>query len=73
MEILPLKELEETPKSEWPTFNLMLVEAGWAASFPVYPSIPNVKDIELLRSAAEQAREGKKGKKARETLELVDA
>ncbi len=58
---LTKKELEETPKSKRKTFNLMLVEEGWAASFPVYPSLPGIDDFEMLRSGAERAREEKKG------------
>ena len=37
------------------TFNLLMVEAGWAASFPIYPSIPRYADLVFLRDAAQQA------------------
>ena len=58
---LTKKELEEIPKSKRKTFNLMLVEDGWASSFPVYPSLPGLDDFEMLRAGAEKARNEKRG------------
>ena len=43
------------------TFNLHMVETGWAAAFPIYPSLPSNDDMELLISAAESAWNMKKG------------
>jgi endonuclease YncB( thermonuclease family) len=40
------------------TFNLDLVEHGWAAPFVIYPSIPGELDLPLLLAAASQARTG---------------
>jgi hypothetical protein len=32
-----------------------MVERGWAASFPIYPSLPEDHDMNLLIAAAESA------------------
>lgn len=37
------------------TFNLQMVEDGWAASFPIYPSLPNNDDLNRLIAGAEDA------------------
>ena len=49
-----------TPKDR-ATFNLLLVETGWAASFPIYPSLPRHSDLVLLYEAALSAWEAKRG------------
>ena len=38
-----------------------MVKAGWAASFPIYPSIPKHKDLAMLHEAAEEAFRSKRG------------
>jgi len=38
-----------------------MVDSGWAASFPIYPSIPKYSDLRLLREAAKDAIENKRG------------
>jgi endonuclease YncB( thermonuclease family) len=43
------------------TFNLLLVEAGWAATFPVYPSLPKHADLVLLRDCARDAIDNHRG------------
>jgi len=43
------------------TFNLLMVDAGWAASFPIYPSIPGYDDLVMLREAARDAYHQKRG------------
>jgi len=43
------------------TFNLQLVEEGWAAPFVLYPSLPKVADLTLFRRAAQLARTEKRG------------
>jgi endonuclease YncB( thermonuclease family) len=48
-------------RRERATFNLLLVEAGWAAAFPVYPSLPRHADLVLLREAAREAFEARRG------------
>jgi len=48
-------------RKERATFNLLIVESGWAASFPIYPSIPRVTDLVMLQEAAKNAFDGEKG------------
>jgi len=55
------KERESMSRRDRATFNLLMVESGWAASFPIYPSIPRVVDLIMLQEAAKSAFEGKKG------------
>jgi endonuclease YncB( thermonuclease family) len=55
------KEREALSYKERATFNLLMVESGWAASFPIYPSLPRYLDLTMLRDAAEAAFTGKKG------------
>ncbi len=55
------KELVTLPDSERATFNLLMIESGWAASFPIYPSLPKYADLVMLQQAAEYAFEKKKG------------
>jgi len=43
------------------TFNLLMVEAGWAAPFPIYPSLPKHADLSLLREVAEEAIQNGRG------------
>ena len=55
------KELTSMTRKERATFNLLMVESGWAASFPIYPSIPSFADLVMLQEAAKDACENKKG------------
>lgn len=43
------------------TFNLNLLEAGWAAPFVIYPSIPADRDLALLLDATTTAQKQKRG------------
>jgi endonuclease YncB( thermonuclease family) len=43
----------DSPKRR--TFNLDMIESGWAAIFPIYPSLPRLSDMRLAVAAAEQA------------------
>jgi endonuclease YncB( thermonuclease family) len=43
------------------TFNLDMIESGWAAFFPVYPSLPKDFDFNLAIAAAEGAWSAKRG------------
>jgi endonuclease YncB( thermonuclease family) len=43
------------------TFNLNLVESGWAALFLVYPSLPNNPDLNRIVDAAQAAWDAKAG------------
>ena len=49
------------PLKDRATFNLMMVESGWAASFPIYPSIPKHVDLGLLQNAGENAVKNEQG------------
>lgn len=40
---------------EQATFNLLMVESGWAAPFLIYPSLPKYHDLKLFRSCAKEA------------------
>lgn len=55
------EELATLTKWERATFNLLMVKAGWAASFPIYPSIPKYEDLVMLREAAMDAFLSKRG------------
>lgn len=55
------KELMTMSYEDRATFNLLMVESGWAASFPIYSNLPKHIDLELLHSAAKNAYEGGKG------------
>jgi endonuclease YncB( thermonuclease family) len=55
------KEREKMSYKERATFNLLMVESGWAAPFPVYPSIPKVVDLIMLQEAAKKAYDEKLG------------
>lgn len=55
------KEREEMTRRERSTFNLDLVESGWAAPFILFPSIPGELDMPLFLDAAVGARDNKCG------------
>ena len=55
------KELAAMPRKDRATFNLLMVESGWAASFPIYPSIPSYLDLVMLQEMAKDAYDNKKG------------
>lgn len=42
-------------RAERATFNLRMVEEGWAVSFVVFPAVPGEQDLPLLREAAYRA------------------
>jgi endonuclease YncB( thermonuclease family) len=54
-------ELASMTRKERATFNLLMVESGWAATFPIYPSIPSYADLVLLQEVAKDACDNKKG------------
>lgn len=51
------KELKGMSRRERATFNLNLVESGWAAPFILFPNIPGELDLPLFLEAAEEAQE----------------
>jgi len=55
------EELASMSPKDRATFNLLMVESGWAASFPIYPSLPKHSDLVMLQQAAKDAFEDKKG------------
>jgi endonuclease YncB( thermonuclease family) len=44
---------KEDPRKR--TFNLEMIESGWAALFPIYPSLPKDDDLDIAIKAAETA------------------
>lgn len=48
-------ELENMTRRERATFNLLMVESGWAAPFIIYPSLPSYFDLVLFHEGAEDA------------------
>jgi endonuclease YncB( thermonuclease family) len=55
------KELASMSLKDRATFNLLMVEAGWAATLIIYPSLPKHSDMILMREAAKEAFENGKG------------
>jgi endonuclease YncB( thermonuclease family) len=55
------KERAGMSRRERATFNLLMVESGWAAPFPIYPSLPRHLDLTLLQETGKEAVEKKKG------------
>jgi endonuclease YncB( thermonuclease family) len=49
------------PRKDRATFNLDLVESGWAAPFMIYPAIPGELDLPLLLEAANSAMSAPRG------------
>jgi endonuclease YncB( thermonuclease family) len=54
-------ERRSMPRKDRSTFNLDLVEHGWAAPFIIYPSVPGEIDLPLLVEAAATARSASRG------------
>lgn len=57
-------ELAQMNRKERATFNLDLVESGWAAPFIIFPNIPGELDLPLFLSSATGAIEQQKGQYA---------
>lgn len=55
------KERRRMTRLERSTFNLNLIESGWAAPFILYPSIPGELDLSLFLQMAVKAKENKDG------------
>ncbi len=55
------KELASMSYKDRATFNLLMIESGWAATFPIYPSIPKYYDLALLQEMAKDAYDKQKG------------
>ncbi len=54
-------ELASMSRRERATFNLNMIESGWAAPFILFPSIPGELDLPLFIKAATDAKENNKG------------
>lgn len=55
------RDLQTLSLKDRATFNLLMIESGWAASFPIYPAIPRYADLILLHQAAQDAFDNRKG------------
>ncbi len=55
------KERASMSRRERATFNLNMIETGWAAPFILYPNIPGELDLPLFIEAAVNAMDNKKG------------
>jgi endonuclease YncB( thermonuclease family) len=55
------KELASMSRKERATFNLLMIDSGWAASFPIYPSIPGYADLVMLQEMAKDACDNERG------------
>ncbi len=49
------RELASMSLRDRATFNLLMVESGWAATFPIYPSLPRYIDLVILQEVAKGA------------------
>jgi len=54
-------ELAKLSRHERATFNYLMVESGWAASFLIYPSLPKHTDLVMLQEGAKAACENRRG------------
>ncbi len=54
-EKISLSELERA------TFNLLMIDTGWAAPFPIFPGLPKYRDLVLMQDRACDAFESKRG------------
>jgi endonuclease YncB( thermonuclease family) len=55
------RERATMSRLERATFNLLMVQEGWAAPFPIYPSLPRHADLVLLQKVGEEAVQTAKG------------
>jgi len=55
------KELSQMSRRDRATFNLDMIESGWAAPFVIFPSIPGELDLPLFLEMAVQAKKTKQG------------
>lgn len=54
-------DLERMKYKDRATFNLMMIESGWAATLAIFPSLPKYRDLVLMQQTAQQAYDQKKG------------
>ena len=60
------REIRHMTREERATFNLNMVESGWAAPFVLFPSIPGELDLPIFLTAASHAMESQSGQYADE-------
>ncbi len=54
-------EREAIPPAERPTFNLQMMQEGYAVSLLIYPNVPKASDLALVQKAVSEARTIRKG------------
>lgn len=54
-------ELETIPLAKRPTFNLQMIQDGYAVSLLIYPNIPKPADLKLVQTAVKNCRTKKDG------------
>ncbi|MGF1507008.1 MAG: thermonuclease family protein [Anaerolineae bacterium] len=54
-------EREQMSRWERASFNLLMIRAGWAAPFIIYPSIPRYSDLIMMQQAGREAYVGGRG------------
>jgi endonuclease YncB( thermonuclease family) len=62
------KEREGMSRRDRATFNLLMVESGWAAPFIIYPSLPSYYDLVIFQEAARAAFEERRGAYAHQLM-----
>lgn len=50
------RELADVSADQRKTFNLLMIESGWAAPFIIYPSLPKQSDLVLAQQGCNRAR-----------------
>lgn len=55
------QELASMSYKDRATFNLLMIESGWAAPLPIYPSIPKYYDLVMLQEVAKDACDNQRG------------
>jgi len=55
------EEIDSMSRWERMTFNLQMIQEGWAASMPIYPSLPKHSDLVMLQEAGKIAFDEKRG------------
>ena len=55
------KDRDKLPPAKRPTFNLQMMQDGYAVSLLIYPNIPKPDDLQLVQIAVRNARKNGKG------------
>jgi endonuclease YncB( thermonuclease family) len=54
-------EIVKLSRAQRATFNLLMIENGWASPFPIFPSLPQYLDLIMLRDSSKNAWDKKLG------------